>query len=55
MPSDLTVALVLAGGEARRMGGGDKPLLEVGGQAILTRILAALVPLQVAISANGDP
>ncbi|MDR3536680.1 MAG: molybdenum cofactor guanylyltransferase MobA [Acetobacteraceae bacterium] len=55
MPPDPTVALVLAGGEARRMGGGDKPLLDVGGQAILAHILAVLAPLPVAISANGDP
>ena len=26
------VAVILAGGAARRMGGGDKPLLEIGGR-----------------------
>lgn len=36
------------------MGGGDKPLLDVGGQAMIGRIIAALAPLPVAISANGD-
>lgn len=51
------VGLVLAGGEARRMGGGDKPLLSIGGQPMLARVLAALANQTVrwAISANGDP
>ena len=31
-------ALVLAGGLARRMGGGDKPLREIGGHTILARV-----------------
>ena len=50
-------AVVLAGGAARRMGGGDKPLLEVGGQPMLARVIAALRPdvAAIAISANGDP
>jgi molybdopterin-guanine dinucleotide biosynthesis protein A len=52
-----TVGVILAGGEARRMGGGDKPLLEVGGTAMLSRVIAALRPelSAIAISANGDP
>jgi molybdopterin-guanine dinucleotide biosynthesis protein A len=49
------VALILAGGEGRRMGGADKPLLRVGEQTMLHRIITALRPLPVAISANGDP
>ena len=55
-------ALVLAGGQARRLGGGDKPLLDLGGQPILTHILDRLArqaiggqPMPVALSANGDP
>jgi molybdopterin-guanine dinucleotide biosynthesis protein A len=48
-------ALVLAGGAARRMGGGDKPLLEVAGQPMLVRVIAALGVAPIAISANGDP
>jgi len=50
-------ALILAGGEARRMGGGDKPLLDLGGQPMLARVIAALRPdaAALAISANGDP
>ena len=47
-------ALILAGGAARRMGGGDKPLLDLGGQPILARIVARLGPRPMAISANGD-
>jgi molybdopterin-guanine dinucleotide biosynthesis protein A len=49
------VALVLAGGAARRMGGGDKPLLPIQDQPMLARIITALEPLSIAISANGDP
>ncbi len=49
------VAVVLAGGLATRMGGGDKTLLRIGGRTMLERILDALRPLPVAISANGDP
>ncbi len=47
--------LVLAGGEARRMGGGDKPLLTVGGRSMLAAVIAALGVPNIAISANGDP
>ena len=35
-----TAALILAGGKASRMGGGDKPLLDVGGSSMLTRVIA---------------
>jgi molybdopterin-guanine dinucleotide biosynthesis protein A len=34
-------AMVLAGGAARRIGGADKPGLEVGGRTLLDRVLAA--------------
>lgn len=37
------------------MGGGDKTLLRFGRIPMLDRILQALRPLPVAISANGDP
>ena len=52
-----TLGLVLAGGLARRMGGGDKPLRRVGGRTVLERVADALRP-QVAVlllNANGDP
>ena len=48
-------AVILAGGQARRMGGGDKALLSVGGRTILARTLAVLAPHPVALNANGDP
>ena len=35
-----TLGLVLAGGLARRMGGGDKALIAIGGAPILDRVLA---------------
>jgi molybdenum cofactor guanylyltransferase len=50
-----TAALILAGGRATRMGGGDKPLLAVAGRTMIERIIAALDVGPVAISANGDP
>ena len=39
------------------MGGGDKPLLPLGGQTLLARILATLARdhRHIALSANGDP
>src|SRR5438270_2490063 len=40
----MRAALVLAGGRARRMGGVDKALLEVGGVTMLDRVLAAAAP-----------
>ncbi len=52
-----TLGLVLAGGLARRMGGGDKPLTKIGGQTILARVLERLTPqcTRLILNANGDP
>lgn len=52
-----TLAVVLAGGLARRMGGGDKPLRSVGGRPLLDHLLARLAPQVPAaiLNANGDP
>lgn len=52
-----TLGLLLAGGLARRMGGGDKALLQVGGRTILARTLQRLAPqcAGLVINANGDP
>lgn len=55
MTGNRTAALVLAGGKARRMGGGDKPLLVVNGRTMLAAVIAALDVHHVAIGANGDP
>jgi molybdopterin-guanine dinucleotide biosynthesis protein A len=52
-----TLGLVLAGGLARRMGGGDKIMLRVGGATILERVLERFRPQCAALvlNANGDP
>lgn len=52
-----TYGLVLAGGLARRMGGGDKALIRIGRETILERALARLQPqcAGIVINANGDP
>jgi molybdopterin-guanine dinucleotide biosynthesis protein A len=52
-----TFGLVLAGGLARRMGGGDKALIRIGNETILQRALARLAPQVsgVVLNANGDP
>jgi molybdopterin-guanine dinucleotide biosynthesis protein A len=48
---------VLAGGLARRMGGGDKARITIGGVTILQRVLTCLQPQcsRLVINANGDP
>lgn len=52
-----TLGVILAGGLARRMGGVDKCLLEVGGETILSRVLRRLGDqcARVVLNANGDP
>lgn len=52
-----TLGLILAGGLARRMGGGDKPLKTLAGRTILERALGRLAPQcdGVILNANGDP
>lgn len=51
------VGVLLAGGLARRMGGGDKGLRMLGGRPILSRIVERAQPqvALLAINANGDP
>ncbi|WP_127104820.1 molybdenum cofactor guanylyltransferase MobA [Pararhodobacter zhoushanensis] len=53
----MIAGIVLAGGRATRMGGGDKALLPFGGRPLLAHVLARVGPQvgAVAISANGDP
>jgi molybdenum cofactor guanylyltransferase len=50
------LGVILAGGLARRMGGGDKGLLRLGGQTLLSRVIDRLEPqvAGLAINANGD-
>jgi len=49
--------VVLAGGLARRIGGGDKPMREIRGRTILSRVIARLTPQCqcLLLNANGDP
>jgi molybdenum cofactor guanylyltransferase len=49
--------VLLAGGLARRMGGGDKPMRTIGGRTILGRVIARLAPQcdGLILNANGDP
>jgi len=52
-----TLGLILAGGLARRMGGGDKPRTSIGGQTILARVIERMT-LQcprLILNANGNP
>jgi molybdenum cofactor guanylyltransferase len=51
------LGVVLAGGLARRMGGGDKARIRIGGKTILERVLARLGPQckGLILNANGDP
>lgn len=48
--------VILAGGLARRMGGGDKPLRMIGDRTILDRVIDCVVPQveHLIINANGD-
>ena len=57
MTSPEITGVVLAGGLARRMGGGDKALLELGGRPILAHVIERLGPQvgPMVINANGDP
>jgi molybdenum cofactor guanylyltransferase len=52
-----TLGLILAGGRARRMGGGDKALRMIGGRSILERVIGRLAPQcdGLILNANGDP
>jgi molybdenum cofactor guanylyltransferase len=51
------LGLILAGGLARRMGGGDKARIRIGRRTILDRVLATMTPqcARLIINANGDP
>lgn len=49
--------IILAGGLATRMGGGDKGLLQLGGRPLLDHVIERLAPqvAGLALNANGDP
>ncbi len=57
MADDPIVAVILAGGLSRRMGGGDKCLRLLGGVPLLARIIDRLRPQvdALVLNANGDP
>lgn len=52
-----TLGVILAGGLARRMGGGDKPLALLGGRPLLDHVIERLRPQcqELILNANGDP
>jgi molybdopterin-guanine dinucleotide biosynthesis protein A len=51
------VGLLLAGGQSRRMGGGDKSLRQLGDRTLLEHVVDRLRPQVTALvlNANGDP
>lgn len=51
------LGVILAGGLATRMGGGDKALLRLGGRPLLAHVISRLEPqvAAIALNANGDP
>jgi len=57
MTTNEVLGVVLAGGLARRMGGGDKARIRIGERTILERVLARIAPqcAGVILNANGDP
>ncbi|MGB0439227.1 MAG: molybdenum cofactor guanylyltransferase, partial [Paracoccaceae bacterium] len=57
MTSIAPFGVVLAGGLARRMGGGDKALRTIAGRPLMSRVIERLSPQvdRIALNANGDP
>lgn len=55
--ADGIIGVILAGGQGRRMGGGDKPMQNLAGQSLLARVIARLAPQcgGLVLNANGDP
>ena len=51
------LGIILAGGLARRMGGGDKGMIALGGLSLLDRVITRFSPQvqALALNANGDP
>ena len=52
-----TLGVILAGGLARRMGGGDKTMRAIAGRPILDHVIERLAPqcTSLILNANGDP
>ncbi|CUH75097.1 molybdenum cofactor guanylyltransferase MobA [Tropicibacter naphthalenivorans] len=53
----MPLGVILAGGQATRMGGGDKGLLPLGGARVIDHVLDRLRPQvgAMCLNANGDP
>ncbi|MEN3976020.1 molybdenum cofactor guanylyltransferase MobA [Emcibacter sp. SYSU 3D8] len=51
------LGVILAGGLSRRMGGGDKGLLPLGGKPVLCHVIDRVMPQvdRLVLNANGDP
>jgi len=56
MSGIIPLYLLLAGGQSRRMGGGDKNLIELGGKPLLSHVIDRCIRkgAPVVINANGD-
>lgn len=54
---DQITGVLLAGGQSRRMGGGDKGLRDIGGRPMLAHVLDRFSSqvARVVLNANGDP
>ncbi len=54
--TDSVAGVLMAGGQSRRMGGGDKCLLELAGRPVLDRIIRRVRPQvgPMVLNANGD-
>ena len=52
-----TCGAILAGGLARRLGGGDKTLRQIGGRSVLERLIDRIAPsvAHLIVNANDDP
>ena len=57
MTREDVAGVLLAGGLARRMGGGDKPLRQLGGRPLLAHAIERVRPQVSALvlNVNGDP
>src|SRR5262249_36512776 len=55
-PAESVTGVILAGGQSRRMGGGDKGLLDLAGKPMLAHVVERLAPQvgRMVINANGD-